>query len=682
MGKREVLIMKRRTAPLFIVLLLLTWGLGALSERDSTVSAQAPSAKGDERRVYLASALTSERVIALTANVAASGKGGVVLLDVPKSREYLNAFLKAYQPSEVILVGASPETTEKVRGSLEVKAVVTVNSVGSLPADLGKDLFPRADEVVVCAAQPRRLLLQAACLAGAARAPLLVLEEGPQQEAELRRRLSDWRTRKVHAVGDKASQFCRSLSDVDVQLLSNEATVVAAYLRLQQKHGPINTLVVANPADSGDERVGMSSLAPWVALQRRGALLLTSDKGDDTASLLAGALKNPQLSAAEYLILVGDLKAIPMERRPNPLPGKDEDIPLEPSGTLKTEPFTFATGRLFHDEPGMVTLMLARQRLLAAAKGPPRALIASNPGGGLPLLETISRNTANELRNAGYQTSAFFHNKVKKDELRRLLPEHDVFLWEGHHSTLVSDYGVPQWTEPLQPSLVFLQSCLTLTEAEALPFLRRGAVAVIGAPTRTYSASGGAFTLAYFDALAYEQQSLGGALRQAKNFLLAYAELKDKRLGTAAKLGGASIRSAWAFTLWGDPTLKLPAAKPPQNALASVRPVVRNDRITFQLPPSAYEEVRTDKFTAQLWPNGRLAGYVTKSAEEERKRLLPLLFAEVTLPKAQGKKAPRLSSRLPDNSWIFLWDQRRGTGYLLVLPRKSDRKQVHFDVEW
>ena len=40
-----------------------------------------------------------------------------------------------------------------------------------------------------------------------------------------------------------------------------------------------------------------------------------------------------------------------------------------------------------------------------------------------------------------------------------------------------------------------------------------------------------------------------------------------KRLGVAAKLGGASQRSAWAFTLWGDPTVKLPAPRPPADGL-------------------------------------------------------------------------------------------------------------------
>src|SRR5262249_40141246 len=160
------------------------------------------------------------------------------------------------------------------------------------------------------------------------------------------------------------------------------------------------------------------------------------------------------------------------------------------------EPFTFATGRLFDRQPGVVALILARERLLAETYGPRKALIVSNPGGGLPLLETISRNTAKELRNAGYETATMFRNEANRDRLRRLLPQEDLFLWAGHHSTLVADYGVPTWPEPLRPSVVVLQSCLALTENEAHPFLQRGSVAVIGSGSRTYSASGGAFTLA------------------------------------------------------------------------------------------------------------------------------------------------------------------------------------------
>src|SRR5215813_9611950 len=104
-------------------------------------------------------------------------------------------------------------------------------------------------------------------------------------------------------------------------------------------------------------------------------------------------------------------------------------------------------------------------------------------------------------------------------------------------------------------------------EHKVHPVLSRGALGVIGTSTRTYSASGGACSLAFFNALLYEGQTLGGSLRQAKNFLLAYAMLKDRRLGGQAARTGANLRAAWAFTLWGDPTFRLPLPGTPSSAL-------------------------------------------------------------------------------------------------------------------
>src|SRR5207302_773724 len=99
--------------------------------------------------------------------------------------------------------------------------------------------------------------------------------------------------------------------------------------------------------------------------------------------------------------------------------------------------------------------------------------------------------------------------------------------------------------------------------------------------------SGGALTLAFFDALLYDDQTLGSGLRHAKNYLLAYSLLKEKRLGEAAKLRGANIRSSWAFTLWGDPTQKLPRPAPPPDALTPVRHEVKGRYLTITLPEQA-----------------------------------------------------------------------------------------------
>ena len=276
-----------------------------------------------------------------------------------------------------------------------------------------------------------------------------------------------------------------------------------------------------------------------------------------------------------------------------------------------------------------------------------------------------------------------FGEEADKDKMRKLLPEQDLFLWEGHYRTLIDDFEFLKWTEPLPPSLCFMQSCLALKQEEADLLWRRGAVAVVGSSTRIYSATGGAFTLAYFDALLYDDLSLGGSLRQAKNFLLAYSKLKEKRLGDKAKLAGANLRSAWAFSLWGDPTLKFPHPPRPTKELTAVHAVVRDNTVEISLPAATYDEVKVGKYEAHMMPNARLAGLLTASPTEEDVRVLvPFVFAEVHLPQAPPGQTPKLSGRVPEKNWVFCWDARRRTGYLLVTPRSKDQKELRFRVEW
>src|SRR5262249_47651639 len=151
----------------------------------------------------------------------------------------------------------------------------------------------------------------------------------------------------------------------------------------------------------------------------------------NTASIVAQALKDDRLARAENLVLVASPQAIPPERRPNPVPGKDAVIEMEPLTPTGSDPFSFSTGRLFHADPAMVLLTLAREQLLAQKTTPSQALVISTPAGGLPLLEAFSRHTAKELQNTGYQTTTLFGEEVRKDLVRRLLPDQDIFLWEG-----------------------------------------------------------------------------------------------------------------------------------------------------------------------------------------------------------------------------------------------------------
>ncbi len=635
-----------------------------------------------ERTVFVGGGLSDEQTVAFTTAVQASEHPGVVLFDSPHSGRWTRAFLKEFQAAQTIAVGSFADGTADLGQRLGVRVARSFAGADGAAAEIQAALFPSAPRVVVTPAEPRRLLLQSACLAGALRAPLVITHDSPAEAASLRRRLEAWGTTEVHAAG-AAGQLCRGLPGVRVTRLADERAVTSEYLRRLRQRGPVTTLVLANPADGAPGRPGMSALAPWVALQRHAALVLTNDEGTDAESVLRAALARPELRDADALLIVADLRAVPTERRPNPVEGdKDEFIEMEPLTPRGDEPVTLATGRLFHEDPNVVALMLARPRLLRAQAGQrPRALIVSNPGGGLPLLEALARSTADEFRNAGYQTTPFFGRRASPEQVRRLLPEQTVFLWEGHHSTLVRTYGIHRWPEPLKPSLVFLQSCLALQEPKAHPFLERGSVGVVGSSTRTYSGSGGAFALAYFDALLYEGQSLGGALRHAKNFMLAFARLKEKRLGGPSRLKGANLRAAWAFTLWGDPTVKLPRPQT-RAALPQVRHEVRGNTIHVSLPEETHSKVVTAGYHAEVRPNTRLAGLRIKQDLDDTHRLVPLVFAEVRLPHAPAGKAPALRSRLPASRWVFCWDGRARRGYLLLTPRASDRGELRFRVAW
>jgi hypothetical protein len=602
--------------------------------------------------VYLLGNLSDADTIALTTALCTADPSSVVLIESGQSRPSLNAFLREWQPRHITKVAAA--------------------------SDVWPKLFPKAMKVVVCPLKPRGQLLQAACLAGILQAPLVISDD--KNPGSLRQQLAAWETEEVYAIGDVAS-FWKSMG-MHTYRLKDEAAVQASYLRHALKKGPVQALVVANPFDQAGKG-GMSTLAPWITLHKRGVLLLTNAEGDNVKAVAQDVLKVPAIKAVDALVLVGNPAAIPMEKRANPLSGKDHFIETEPLTSPGTEPVSFATGRIFHDDPAIVALMLARPYLWQLHPERSRqALVVSNPGGGLPLLETFSRNTALELRNRGFNVTAYMDADANRADVRAALPKQTLFLWEGHHSTLITNYEVHHWSEPLWPSLIFLQSCLALEGPKALPFLGRGAVGVLGTSSRTFSGSGGALSLSYFDALVYEKQSAGGSLRHAKNFLLCFALLKEKRLGTATKLTGANLRSALAFTLWGDPTLQVPLPPLPEDAKAPITHELHGRTLTIALSHDKLAKVMAANYQTQIQPDARVAGLLAKADVGKVHPLIPLIFREIHFARAPSDKTPRLHGRLPASNWVFTYDARRAVGYLLIRPRAQDTEEIRFTVEW
>lgn len=520
------------------------------------------------------------------------------------------------------------------------------------------------NRVVICRQDDRKLRLTAAALAVALPARLCLVTSAEDAKGVLNNGLKEcWVAGDLDVAPPDGCRLHR-LADADC--------TIAATIDCQSQRGPIDTLILVNPADGG-----LSSLAPLAMRDRRAVVLLTNDKGADAGAVVQRALRHPLLRTVEHLLILASPTSIPPERRENPLAGKDAEIEMEPGTPTGSEPYTLSIGRLFHNDPAFVALTLARARLLPPDGAARTALVASNPGGSLPMLETFSRTSARELAACGYETTKLIGEDLSPGQLRRRLPAADLFLWEGHHNTLIKDWGFSNWSEPLPPSFFFLQSCLALTEEKVSPLIERGALAVAGSSSRIYSATGGAFSLASLDAMLYDRQSLGGSIRSAKNFLLAYGQLKEKRL-EQVKLVGANQRSAWAFTLWGDPALRLPS--PPSTSTEAVRCRTQGDVITITAPPST-EKLESGSFRSAYRPNARLAGLV-RTGDDGEKRLVPFAFAEVPLPHALPGYQPRLRTKQPDANWVFLWDARRRVGWLLaVLPSNAER-ELRFHIEW
>src|SRR5207302_10257150 len=131
--------------------------------------------------------------------------------------------------------------------------------------------------------------------------------------------------KEVVAVG-AAITPCKKLEGVQVAGLADAASVAAAHRKELTRGGKVETLVLANPADAKK----LSALAPWVAVKRRAALLLTAADGKDADAVVAAALKDKDTAAADSLIVVADIEAIPPAKRDNPARGKDERIDVEP----------------------------------------------------------------------------------------------------------------------------------------------------------------------------------------------------------------------------------------------------------------------------------------------------------------------------------------------------------------
>ena len=171
--------------------------------------------------------------------------------------------------------------------------------------------------------------------------------------------------------------------------------------------------------------------------------------------------------------------------------------------------------------------------------------------------------------------------------------------------------------------IVILQSCNSLWDEATSEAIRAGASGVIGSVTSIHSASGSSFVKAWSDAVLYRSATAGEAMRDARNYFLLLARLKEAR---GHKEQSKVLRVASSFRLWGDPeVVVLPEIK----GKPTRRPVtgrVRRHRVTLLLPRRKLPEARTSKYVARVFPGSQTAGIVTRLKNKDYRRLMPMYF--------------------------------------------------------
>ena len=239
-------------------------------------------------------------------------------------------------------------------------------------------------------------------------------------------------------------------------------------------------------------------------------------------------------------------------------------------------------------------------------------------------------------------------------------------------------YDISQTTEPCKLEaipLVVIQSCHSLDDT-VLDILTSGAIGIIGTKTNIHSASGSAFIKAFCDGLLYRSDTIGEAIRDAKNYLLCVSALKEARGHTQYS---KVKRAAYSFHFWGDPELRIFSGL--QNR-QKIKPVsgtfARPDKITVTIPNKRSPTSRTEKYFLRMFPGSEAAGILKRIKGKEIRRVAPIYFFRIPMPKsfepsqyAGLKKADDTTVRA-----LFFVDSFKRFLYIVYFPEKEEKEEV------
>jgi len=223
--------------------------------------------------------------------------------------------------------------------------------------------------------------------------------------------------------------------------------------------------------------------------------------------------------------------------------------------------------------------------------------------------------------------------------------------------------------------LILIQSCHSLDDT-VLDILTFGAVGIVGSKTNIHSASGSAFIKAFCDGLLYRSDTVGEALRDAKNYLLCVGALKKARGHTQY---AKAERVAYSFHLWGDPELRFYTGL--QN-IQKLKPVsgrfVEPDKISIKIPARRLPTSRTEKYFLRMFPGSEAAGILKRLKGKEIRRIAPIYSFRIPMPRGFDPNQYTGLKKSDDNTVraVFFVDSFKRFLYIVYFPEKEEKEQV------
>lgn len=567
------------------------------------------------------------------------------------------------------------------------------------PDDIALELVRRAwhkaDSAVVVTDRDPDLVVAACLLATARGIPALCVHDSiGARQRDLLRQLSPKEIVSVGAALVRPDDFVGS----ELTRLDPVADVLAAYEFALGDPALEHLVVVSSRLPRRDtDSFDLSPLVAQYAVRHRAAVALVDRCVNIEAQI--HKLVSQRYPAVQYITLWGDAKSLPDEEVDDPVTAAGLDTKLtDPkvavvpmSGLIRHEPCQFRVGRITGDSCSSVSLVVARnlRRPEVHAGKPPTALILANTDDDLPLMETITRTTAQTFEKTGWQTRAIYGRQTGWYKRFGRLWGADLVIYEGHTANLAHSVQFNHEREPIHTGLYVFQGCKTLRQPEVTALLRNGAAGVVGTSTNTYSASGSSLAKTYVDAMLLDEMDAGTSLMVARNFMLALADLKERR---GHEQGPKLMRGGMTFSLWGDPTWKPPQSPTRPSDAERVWAVRKASTIELRVPETFSPSVDVkqpfsgEHYIAQVPVGAKLAGmYEWDDEERTRRQLPPLYFVVVPLPDYHGDQPPNISTPLAKNRWTSLWDSRNRWLYLLVQSSaKNDHdrgKKLSFRIE-